>query len=310
MVVDLLADETIALVGQWLDEAHAHETDSDRQLTGPLRQLIEDPDGVEFTMRFVDRVARPDDHHAAAHQLAALVRNNRLPDFLTGVDRLLLRLGGRLATLAPRIVIAFARKRMRHLVGHLVVDAEHEPLRRHLSARRSEGFTQNVNLLGEAVLGEREADRRLQATIALVEQPTIEYVSIKLSSVASQLNYWDWAGSLERVTERLQILLRRAATASPPTFVNLDMEEYHDLELTVEAFIRVLNLPEFLSLDAGIVLQAYLPDSFEALQHLVAWATDRRENGGGEIKVRLVKGANLAMERVDAAPTRLGTGPV
>ena len=301
MVTDLLADETIALVARWLDEAHAHETDADRALTGPLRDLIEDPDGVEFTMRFVDRVARPDDYRAAAHQLAALVRANTLPNFLTRIDRVLLRVGGWLAAVAPRLVISLARRRMRHLVGHLVVDAETEQLRRHLADRRSEGFTQNVNLLGEAVLGEREADRRLQATVALVDQADIDYVSIKLSAVASQLNYWDWDGSVSRVTDRLQTLLRRAASASPPTFVNLDMEEYHDLELTVEAFTRALEHPEFFSLDAGIVLQAYLPDSFETLQHLVAWATDRREKGGGEIKVRLVKGANLAMEKVDAA---------
>ena len=44
-----------------------------------------------------------------------------------------------------------------------------------------------------------------------------------------------------------------------------------------------------------------LPDSFDALMHLVDWATDRHVRGGGEIKVRLVKGANLAMEKVDAA---------
>ena len=50
------------------------------------------------------------------------------------------------------------------------------------------------------------------------------------------------------------------------------------------------------------MLQAYLPDSFDALRQLVGWA-DRpvERRGGAGIKVRLVKGANLAMERVDAA---------
>ena len=64
--------------------------------------------------------------------------------------------------------------------------------------------------------------------------------------------------------------------------------------------MRLLSESEFQHLTAGIVLQAYLPDSFPALQRLSQWAAERKAAGGGEIKVRLVKGANLAMERVDA----------
>ena len=58
--------------------------------------------------------------------------------------------------------------------------------------------------------------------------------------------------------------------------------------------------PSTSGLDAGIVLQAYLPDTVAALEDLCAWAVDRHERAGGGIKVRIVKGANLAMERVEA----------
>ena len=83
-------------------------------------------------------------------------------------------------------------------------------------------------------------------------------------------------------------------------FVNLDMEEYRDLALTIAAFRTVLDEPEFQQLRAGIVLQAYLPDSFAAMQELTAWAKQRVAAGGAPIKIRLVKGANLAMEKVEA----------
>ena len=79
------------------------------------------------------------------------------------------------------------------------------------------------------------------------------------------------------------------------------MEEYKDLALTLDAFTGLLDEPEFLRLEAGIVLQAYLPESMTALQRLCAWAMDRRRRGGARIKVRIVKGANLAAERVEAA---------
>src|SRR3989454_1039365 len=79
------------------------------------------------------------------------------------------------------------------------------------------------------------------------------------------------------------------------------MEEYRDLDLTVTAFREVLDEPEFLPLSAGIVLQAYLPDSHRVQRALTEWALARRARGGAPIKLRIVKGANLAMERIEAA---------
>ncbi|MCK5756901.1 MAG: bifunctional proline dehydrogenase/L-glutamate gamma-semialdehyde dehydrogenase, partial [Mycobacterium sp.] len=84
-------------------------------------------------------------------------------------------------------------------------------------------------------------------------------------------------------------------------FINLDMEEYRDLELTLAVFTRLLDRPELLSLEAGIVLQAYLPDALSAMIRLQDWARARRARGGAAIKVRLVKGANLPMEHVEAS---------
>ena len=296
---ELLADDTIELVASWLDIAHETETDADRATTGPLQELIEDPDGVAFTMRFIDRVARPDDNRVAASQLRSLVRHEPLPDFLTTVDRWLIRAGAVFAPLLPGIVMPLARWRMRHLVGHLVVDSEPTKLAAHLQVRRSEGFAQNVNLLGEAVLGETEAKSRFDTLLALIADPAVDYVSVKLSAIVPQLNHWDWSGSLDRIRNLLGELLDRARQTSPPTFVNLDMEEYLDLELTIVAFKEALDARP--QVEAGIVLQAYLPDSFPALQDLVAWAIHRKSAGGTNIKIRLVKGANLSMEHVEAA---------
>ncbi len=295
-----IADRAVALVKRWLAETDVDLAPHEREATERLHELIDDPDGVAFTMQFVDRVIRPDDHRVAADQLASLVLDEApLPAFLGPIDRLLLTAGARLAPLLPRVVMPLARRRMRQMVGHLVVDAEPTSLEQHLGARRDDGFALNVNLLGEAVLGEREAQRRLTATLALLDNPDIDYVSVKISAVASQLNHWAWDDCLDRISERLRTIWRAADGTG--TFVNLDMEEYHDLALTVEAFCRVLAEAEFLDTEAGIVLQAYLPDSFPALQHLVTWAGERRARGGADIKIRLVKGANLAMERVDAA---------
>ncbi len=77
------------------------------------------------------------------------------------------------------------------------------------------------------------------------------------------------------------------------------MEEYKDLDMTIEVFTKILDQPHLKDLEAGIVLQAYLPDTLAAMQRLQAWAAERVANGGSSIKVRLVKGANLSMEIVE-----------
>ena len=298
---DEIVDAAIERVERWIATAKANETDQDRAVTKPLHDLIEDPSGVTFAMEFIDRVLRPDDDTVAAHQLTSLMSRSEMPSFLSSLDRNLLRLGARVAPYLPAVVLPLARKRIRSIVGHLIVDARPGPRSQHLQKRRNEGFDLNVNLLGELVLGESEADGRLRRTMDLLSQPDVDYVSVKLSSVAAQLDYWSWDESLERVVERLIPVFELAASFEPPKFVNLDMEEYHDLELTVAAFKAILSEPSLHALTAGIVLQAYLPDAYEALQDLVAWATERKERGGSEIRIRLVKGANLAMEHVEAA---------
>ncbi|PVZ08496.1 proline dehydrogenase family protein [Actinomycetospora cinnamomea] len=297
-IPDDLVERAVARADQWA-RAGAAATGDDPGPSAQLAALMHDPDGVDFTLRFVDRVARPEDHGVAARELARLTGPGApLPSFVGGADRALLRAGAVLAPRAPHVVVPLARRRLRQLVGHLIVDAGGRGLTRRLQEARDEGFRLNLNLLGEAVLGEDEADRRLARTMDLLRRDDVDYVSVKASSVASQLVPWDLEGSRDRLVERLTPLYRLARETG--SFVNLDMEEYKDLDLTVALFTTLLARPEFHDLPAGIVLQAYLPDSVGALEELAAFARERVAAGGAPIKVRLVKGANLSMEQVDA----------
>jgi RHH-type proline utilization regulon transcriptional repressor/proline dehydrogenase/delta 1-pyrroline-5-carboxylate dehydrogenase len=297
--VAALVDDAVALAETWIIATEREQTDAERATSSQLAALVGDSAGLDLAVRFVDRVARPEDPDVAARELAT-ISAAAAGGFLSRPDRLLLRVGSRVARLAPRVVVPLARRRLRQLVGHLVVDARDPALAAHLVRARHDGFRLNINLLGEAVLGEGEAARRADRTRALLERPDVDYVSIKVSSLVSQISTWDTGGTVARVLERLRPLYRAAAARSPHAFVNLDMEEYRDLDLTIEVFTALLAEPEFRRLEAGIVLQAYLPDSVAALERLVDFAERRVADGGAAIKVRLVKGANLSMEHVDA----------
>jgi RHH-type proline utilization regulon transcriptional repressor/proline dehydrogenase/delta 1-pyrroline-5-carboxylate dehydrogenase len=288
-------EEVETLVRRWLDASEGAPVDaSSERLSG----LLKDPRGLEFTLGFVDRVIRPEDARVAARNLERLSR--RVPRFLPWYLRAAIVAGGGFGVILPWAIIPIAREMFRRMVGHLVVDASPKRLGRTLAKLRSPGVRLNVNLLGEAVLGEREAARRLAGTTELLARPDVDYVSVKISSVASQLTMWGFDETVARVVERLTPLYEQAAGAKSPKFINLDMEEYRDLDLTIAVFTRLLARRELQHLEAGIVLQAYLPDALPALRSLTAWARERVAAGGACIKVRIVKGANLAMERVDA----------
>ncbi|HSN36402.1 MAG TPA: bifunctional proline dehydrogenase/L-glutamate gamma-semialdehyde dehydrogenase, partial [Arthrobacter sp.] len=295
-----LAEETIRLVRHWLTEAAKVPVDaSAEQLAGVLK----DPNGLDFTVGFVDGVVRPEDLQVAALNLAALAPN--VPSFLPWYMRSAVRLGGTMAPVLPQVVIPIARRVLREMVGHLIVDATDSKLGPAIARIRKEGIKLNVNLLGEAVLGEHEASRRLEGTHKLLARPDVDYVSIKVSSTVAPHSAWAFDEAVEHVVDKLTPLFARAASFATggqgAKFINLDMEEYKDLDLTIAVFTRILDRPEFKDLEAGIVLQAYLPDALSAMIRLQDWAAARRAAGGAAIKVRVVKGANLPMEQVEAS---------
>ena len=71
----------------------------------------------------------------------------------------------------------------------IILPAEPEALRRHLERRQAQGIRLNVNVLGEAILGEEEADRRLDGpSSSMLRRPDVDYVSVKVSAICAQLS--------------------------------------------------------------------------------------------------------------------------
>ncbi len=288
-------DETVDLVRHWLNAADREPADP---AASQLADLLRDPAGLPFTVGFIDGVIRPEDTQIAAENFRRLAAD--VPPFLPAHLRAAMKLGAFAARIAPALVMPVVRRTLRHLVSHLVIDARDARLGRAIAKTRDAETRLNMNLLGEAVLGAGEAGRRLTNTLALLDRDDVDYVSIKVSAAVAPHQAWSFDEAVEDITTALLPLYRRAAAASPAKFVNLDMEEYRDLDLTIAVFTGILDLPEFTSLSAGIVLQAYLPDALGSMQHLQQWSAGRRARGGAPIKARVVKGANLPMERVES----------
>lgn len=174
-----------------------------------------------------------------------------------------------------------------------------------------------VDLLGEAVISEREAahyqERNLQLLNGLCDRaenwpddiqldiapfgrlPKVN-VSLKLTSLFARFDPMAPDESSEETKKRLRPLLQVAKRRS--AFINFDAEQYRYRDLTHRVFTEILGEDEFKNWpDCGIVVQAYLRDSEDDLRRLIEWAKRRQT----PVWVRLVKGAYWDYETVLAA---------
>jgi RHH-type transcriptional regulator, proline utilization regulon repressor / proline dehydrogenase / delta 1-pyrroline-5-carboxylate dehydrogenase len=281
-------------------DASSRRRRRERAQSARLTRILATPAGRELILALTDEVLRIHPPRRAARVLSELAHRGQGAAALGPLDRTLLSAAQYLGPILPELVVPAIRKRVRAEMGEVILSAGRRRLVRHAARRAAQGIRLNVNVLGEAILGEQDAERRLARVLALLGQPSVDYVSVKVSSICPQIDVIRFNHEVERISARLRRLYDQANGFRPPKFVNLDMEEFGDLELTLAVFQRVLDEEPYASMGAGIVLQAYLPDSLSALEELCRWARARYPRSGGWIKVRLVKGANLAMEHVEA----------
>jgi len=183
-----------------------------------------------------------------------------------------------------------------------------------LQSLRKDGYAISCYLPGEVVLSDKEAEKYVESNIELLDSlstmssrwphnsildednlghiPKIN-ISVKMSSIYSQIDPVDWEGSIEDTKDGLRRILRKAKMLGAS--LTCDMEYYYLKELTIAVFKSLLEEDEFRNFPfAGIALQAYLHDTIGDLEALIEWARTNRRI----ITVRLVKGAYWDYETV------------
>ncbi len=277
---------------------------------GMLMSLaMSDPDLKVQLFRFVDVLPTL----ATSEQLAAHIREYFL-DERANTPPLLKRIlagvqsgstAGIAASLVRRNIVSFSRT---FIAGETPAEALPS-----LEKLWHEGNGATVDILGEAALSEKEAQRYADLYLDLIATLAREMagwpahdsererrfsrlnVSVKVSSLFSRIGPVNHEESVAMVKERLRPILRAAREVRG--FVNLDMETYSLKGITLDVFTELLEEDEFRDWDgAGLALQAYLKETWDDLQRLIAWAKSR----GRRITVRLVKGAYWEYETVIA----------
>jgi RHH-type proline utilization regulon transcriptional repressor/proline dehydrogenase/delta 1-pyrroline-5-carboxylate dehydrogenase len=307
--IPLEARKAVYLAGLLQARATALQTPAERRQQAELDRMMQRPEDKSTLMQITDQAFRARSPHRVADQLTHVLDIQGVPRFFSPLERAALKGFQSFGSYLPGVAVPLVKEYMQRETANVILPADRELLAKHLQQRCAEGVRMNVNMLGEALLGEREAEHRLKRYLEALQRPEIEVISIKISTIFSQI--WPLARqhSIDVLADRFELLYRAAMKSrfrhadgtEVPKFVYLDMEEYRDMSITSEAFMKSLDRPGMENVAAGIALQSYIPDSYRTQLQLSAWARDRVQRGGKPIVIRLVKGANLEMERVEAS---------
>ena len=216
----------------------------------------------------------------------------------------LIRAGVRLAGVVPWLSARVLRWNVSEMAHQFIAGENPRDLMKTLRKRRAQKIGFTVDLLGEAVVSEREADEYAARCLELLEIlaretqgwtdplgknsglfPVVN-LSVKISALYSQINPADPTDAIAHLAPKLRPILRRARELG--AFINFDMESYDHKNITLELFKTIFTKREFKDWPhAGIVIQAYLRDADADLRDLIEWGRAR----GTRFTVRLVKGA-------------------
>jgi len=304
-----LVNSAVTLACKWQNRATELVSDFDREFYVKMNKMLDHPKDKALLIELMDQCFRAESNDRIANQIIFLLEKHGMAHFFTTKDKTLLWLFQNFGKYLPNLSVPMFVDQIREDTKTVVIKGEEGPFNKHLVERKAEGTRVNINLIGEVVLGEEEAAERMEKYLKALSNPNIDYISIKISTIYSQINALDFDNTVNVLVEKLTKIYEQAKKypyiapdgTKSNKFINLDMEEYRDLDITVAVFKKTLEKPQFKDFYAGIVLQAYLPDSFNVQKDLTTWVRNRVENGAAPIKVRLVKGANMEMEETEAS---------
>ena len=299
-------NEVIEWAKSFLRQAGLELTPDEVKEQKKFASLVQTPEYKTFLSRMLDESSQIRDNRQLNKRVRKIIKKYGIPDFFNSFDQNLIKLYLAFGHWFPSIAMPVFKTKLRNETNKIIIAEERPKLTKHLAERAKNQIGQNVNLLGEVVLGDHEAKNRYQHYLDALEEPDINYISIKLSGIYAQIHPLSYEQNKKELCELVAKVYQKAidfpyvdsSGDKRPKFVNLDMEEYKDAQLTLEVFIEVMSRPEFKQYTAGIVVQAYLPDAYGFQQRLLDFAKKRVADGGTPIKMRLVKGANLQMESI------------
>src|SRR5579859_7354988 len=183
-----VVQKALFLARRLQERASELQTAPEKRQQAELDRMLHTPSDKATLVQITDQAFRTSDPHRAVEHLIHILDVQGVPRFFSPWDRTLMKGFQSFGGYMPGVALPLVKEHMQKETANVILPGEKEVLTSHLVERSREGVRMNVNFLGEAILSELEAERRLQQILQGLQWPEIEVVSIKISTVYSQIS--------------------------------------------------------------------------------------------------------------------------
>ena len=304
----------VEICGKRLTDAIASinsaESTQHKWLDSLINRTVSDPKFRIQALRFIDVLPSLDDDQVLAEHLQEYFSQVSLPSFadwgLKHSD----------SPWVTRIASPTVRYTLRGLARKFMGGSQLHHALTSISRLRHQNINFTLDLLGEATISDEESSHyqiQYLDMISSLSEPVNNWahnslldtshgknaprlnVSIKLSSLYSQIRSNAYDKSIQAICVRLRPIVRAAIQYD--AFITIDMEQYDLKHIVMGCFRQIImehefkNWPHF-----GLAIQAYLKDTYDDLTNLIKLAEERQT----PFTIRLVRGAYWDYETVIA----------
>lgn len=293
-----------------ISDTSSSNTSQHKWLDLLINRTISEPKFRIQALRFIDVLPSLDDDQVLTEHLQEYFSELELPRFAEwGLKHSDIPWATKIA--APTI-----RYTLRGLARKFMGGSQLHHALTTVSRLRHQNMNFTLDLLGEATISETESNAYQQQYLQMLhslsepvnnwhnkplldtsygEQSPRLNLSIKLSSLYSQIRCVAPETSIDKICKKLRPILRSAKENN--AFITIDMEQYDFKHIVLACFRQIIMEDEFKTWpNIGLAMQAYLKDTLEDLQQLISLVKER----GTAVTIRLVRGAYWDYETVVA----------
>ena len=204
-----LISSSIKLAEKWQNRATELVSDFDKEFYIKMNKMLDHPKDKALLIELMDQCFRCESNARVADQIIFLLEKHGMAHFFTTKDKTLLWLFQNFGKFLPNLSVPMFVNQIREDTKTVVIKGEDEPFNKHLVMRKEEGTRVNINLIGEVVLGEEEASERMEKYLKALSNPNIDYISIKISTIYSQINALNFEHTVEVLVEKLTKFMQK-----------------------------------------------------------------------------------------------------
>ena len=249
-IPEKIAQDVKVIAYEWQNKIQVSRKGQEQDFHDMMLKMLKNPVNKIFLIELLDQSFRSQNPDRVADQLEYIFEKYKSTDFFSQFEQILIWLFRDVGIYLTSISIPLFVKYLRNDISAIVIQGEDPVLSKHMHKRKKEGTRVNINVIGEIVLSKEEADKRVGKYIKLLQNPDVDYLSIKISNLFSQIIPHAHENNIHHISEQLKKVY---STAMENTyldkdgkehykFVNLDMEEYRDIQMTVDSFKTVLEM--------------------------------------------------------------------